>query len=131
MVEANGWEVGWTSDVFEGRPHPDDGERREHLCYYVLLEEISTGLRWRSRWHVTTEERSTLACEALVAAHEERVRHGLSNGADPRRSERWASTYPSYCSRAYDGRAERAAEIDAAYVAGEISHDEVVRLTCH
>jgi hypothetical protein len=121
------WHVGFASDVFASRCD-EDGELRDELCFFVMIEEEATGRRWRSRWHVTTQERSREACEQLAMDHEARVSEALDAGADPRRSDRWFATAPCYGSAAYDGRAERNAEIDAAYVAGEIDYHEASRL---
>lgn len=121
------WHVGFASDVFAGR-HPEDGSATEELCFYVLIEENATGRRWRSRWNVTTEDCSFEACERLAETHEARVVAALEVGADPRRSDRWFATRPSYGSAAYDDRAERNGEIDAAYIAGEIDAQTAARL---
>ena len=99
------WDAHVRSDVFEGPQHPEDGSRREELAYSIVLTDAQ-GNRFQSYWTRTTLDHTREECEDAARRHQARVERALSQGADPRTSDRWAVTDPMYGSAAWTSYGE-------------------------
>jgi hypothetical protein len=94
------WTAYVTSDVFEGRPHPEDGSPRDELHFYVVCGN-DEGVRYASRVGYSTEDYSRDEAEARAEAFCTKVTAALAKGADPTQSSKWARTRSCYGSAAW------------------------------
>ena len=103
----------WTpfvrSDVYAGAPDPEDGERREHLAFYVVCEN-EPGVRFASKVSYTTEDFCRTEAEAKVEAFLAKIVAALAAGADPTKSDKWYPIQGCYGSAAYSEALELEAE---------------------
>jgi len=93
------------SDVYLGPPHPEDGERKEELAFYVIAV-LPTGQTFRHKHSFTTEKyghnrnhKAEIACDDLLMKIVWHLEKGLWAG--PKDNPYWEETYPQYGSVAW------------------------------
>jgi hypothetical protein len=120
---VDGFSVGVMSSVYAGSSDNEDGESRDQLSFYVLIEHEVTGARWRSRTAFSTEDMSREACEEKAELFCVLVQRYMARGMRPDVSSKWLVTYPRYGSPSY-GRGECDLEDEARAVGDECGERE-------
>lgn len=99
------WTADCISDVYLCAPHPEDGECREALAFYVVCTN-SFGDRFAST-AILSEDMGRHEADKRARRLCSKVRDYLKLGFSPVNSAKWERTYPVYGSEAYAAYGEK------------------------